>query len=68
MWSEVSFGEVEVRAADATGRHPDQNLVRRRSGIGPFTGSERRGVDRARLFDPPREHGADHRTGATMQS
>ena len=68
MRGEVAFGEVQIGAAHAARRHSDQHFARPWHGIRSFPRSQPPCVDRSRAFDPPREHDADHRTGATMQS
>ena len=51
---EVALGEVEIRAADAAGRHSNEHLARPGRWIGRSPDPERPGVDRARMLDPPR--------------
>lgn len=68
MWCEVTLGEVEVRAAHPARRYSDENFAGPGRRVRPLAGSKGRGVDGSGVFDPPGKHGADHRTGATMQS
>ena len=60
----VTFGEMQIGPAHATGGYLHPDLAGARSRDGPFDRFERMGVDRPRLDDGPAAHGPGHRRAA----
>ena len=61
---EVPLTQLQIRAADPAGVHPEQHLARSRLGDPPLDQAQRTGRDRPRLLDNPCPHDSKSRTAA----